>query len=203
MDQADVPSPIDLKNSSDAKEWERTAMDRPFRLEFFDQFSRELQKLSKHNMNVLELGSGPGFLADYLLKDIPDLQITLLDFSAAMHELALVRIGKNIERVKFVERNFKEEKWNVGLEKYDAVITNQAIHELRHKRYAQALHEQVRPLLKSNALYLVCDHYCGEGGLNNGQLYMTINESRESLVKAGFNVQEVFIKGGRILNCAT
>lgn len=31
----DVPSPIDLCNMQDAREWEKTAMDRPFRLDLY------------------------------------------------------------------------------------------------------------------------------------------------------------------------
>ena len=39
----DVPSPIDLRLMSDAREWEATAMvKRPWRTEFFDCFAAEI-----------------------------------------------------------------------------------------------------------------------------------------------------------------
>jgi len=203
MIQADVPSPVDLRKMSDAKEWESSAMQRPFRKEFFEAFTNELQQLNKASLHVLELGSGPGFLAQHLLSNIDGLTMTLLDFSPAMHELAQKRIGKNVEHIKFIERSFKETAWPDDLGKFDAVITNQAVHELRHKRYATTLHEQVRPLLIDGGIYLVCDHYCGEDGMKNDQLYMTIVESRECLIEAGYQVTEILVKGGRVLNRAT
>jgi predicted methyltransferase len=43
-------------------------------------------------------------------------------------------------------------------------MTNQAVHELRHKRHARELHRQVARLLTPGGSYLVCDHFCGPGG---------------------------------------
>lgn len=58
IEPPDVPSPIDLRDSRDAREWERTAQDRPGRIEIFAAFGRELLALGKADMRVLELGSG-------------------------------------------------------------------------------------------------------------------------------------------------
>ena len=176
MSQADVPSPIDLRQMDDAQAWEQAAMQRPFRIEFFDAFANELNKIVKPKLSVLELGSGPGFLASHLLSNLPHLQMTLLDSSLAMHELASQRLTNALDRVTFIERSFKEAEWTKGISEFDAVITNQAVHELRHKRYATTLHKQVRPLLKELGIYLVCDHYFGEGGMQNDQLYMSLDE---------------------------
>ena len=68
----DVPSPIDLRSMSDASEWERTATEkRPWRAEFFEEFADELKTLRPPCRRVLELGSGPGFLASQLLDAMP------------------------------------------------------------------------------------------------------------------------------------
>ena len=199
----DVPSPIDFRDKVDAKEWESTAMDRPFRLEFFDQFLLELKKLNKPTLNVLELGSGPGFLARHLLNRLPNFTLTLLDFSSAMHELAYDRLKDHLNRVTFIKKSFKDTHWANDLGQFDAVITNQAVHELRHKSYAQALHEQVKPLLNISGVYLVCDHYLEFGSQKNDQLYMNLEEHTNSLHNAGYKTHEVLVKGGRVLNRAT
>jgi hypothetical protein len=61
---SDVPSPIDLRQMSDASEWAATAMEkRPWRAEFFARFADELANMEPTAARVLELGSGPGFLA--------------------------------------------------------------------------------------------------------------------------------------------
>jgi ubiquinone/menaquinone biosynthesis C-methylase UbiE len=92
MMNSDVPSPIDLRLMSDASEWEATAMEkRPWRTEFFAKFADELANMEPAAAGVLELGSGPGFLASKVLSKVSGLHMTLLDFSEAMHALARQR----------------------------------------------------------------------------------------------------------------
>ncbi len=77
------------------------------------------------------------------------------------------------------------------------------MHELRHKRYATPLHTQVRQLLVAGGSYLVCDHFYGEGGMSNANLYMTVAEQRVALLVAGFTqVDQVLLKGGLVLHQA-
>ncbi len=224
----DVPTHIDFREMSDALAWESKAMQRPFREDFFAAFADELRKINKPSLKILELGSGPGFLANFLLTDslhtnslrtdslrtdslrtdslqtnMPGITLTLLDFSAAMHELARRRLHGRLDQVTFIEGSFKAPGWDAGLGKFDAVITNQAVHELRHKRYAAELHRQVKDLLNDSGVYLVCDHYYGEDGMQNDQLYMSQEEHRASLESAGYAVAEIMIKGGRALYRAT
>lgn len=203
MNPPDVPSPIDLKNMADALEWERTAMQRPFREEYFEAFYSQLRLLSKPNLKVLELGSGPGFLAHYILSRSQGIEYSLLDFSPAMHTLAQHRLEDvDTRNVQFIERNFKDLGWSKNLGKYDAILSNQAVHELRHKRYAGELFLQLHSLLKPTGILLFCDHYCGADGLSNDQLYMSLAEQCEALDTAGFEATEVLVKGGRALYCA-
>lgn len=201
----DVPSPIDLRLAQDAFEWEQSAMQkRPWRTEFFDHFASEVAEISPQARRVLELGSGPGFLAEHLLQSLSHIDLVLLDFSSAMHELAKARLGELVSRATFVESSFKEENWPVGLGAFDCVITNQAVHELRHKRHAASLHAQVRSILNPGGVYLVCDHFVGEGGMKNDSLYMSIVAQKEALQFAGFaSIRQVIAKGGLVLHHAT
>src|SRR5688500_15229823 len=99
MNEQDVPSPIDLRDPRDAREWERTAQERPGRAEIYQASGRELLALGKCDLTILELGSGPGFLAACLLDTLPAVRLTLLDFSAPMHILARARLGPCATRV--------------------------------------------------------------------------------------------------------
>jgi len=197
----DVPSPIDLRRMSDARPWAETALARrPVRPEFFDAFAREI---GRDGARILELGSGPGFLAEHLLRAWPGLDYTALDFSPAMHQLAAERLGERAARVRFVQRSFREAAWVDGLGPFDVVVTHQAVHELRHKDHATTLHAQVRPLLAAGGRYLVCDHHLGGEGLSNDQLYMTVDQQRDALLRAGFtDVEAVLVKGGLALHRA-
>jgi ubiquinone/menaquinone biosynthesis C-methylase UbiE len=203
--QPDVPSPIDLRLMSDASDWEATAMEkRPWRTEFFAKFADELSNMEPSAARVLELGSGPGFLASKVLSELSNVRMTLLDFSESMHALARQRLGAMIDRVEFLVRSFKDPEWVRGLDGFDAVITNQAVHELRHKRYAEELHRQVAMVLRPGGTYLVCDHYSGPGGMTNDQLYMTAAEQKSAIESAGYTlVLPVLLKEGMVLHRAT
>lgn len=200
----DVPSPIDLRAPEDAQAWEATAMSkRPYRTEVFAHFASAIASCTKPIQRVLELGSGPGFLAEHLLRALPATSYIALDFSAAMHELAAKRLSAFSPRVRFVERNFRESGWVAGLSQFDCVVTLQAVHELRHKRHACALHAQVSKVLAPAGLYLVCDHFLGVGGMCNDQLYMSIDEQRAALAKAGFfEIECLVVKGSLVLHSA-
>lgn len=187
----DVPSPIDLQTIEDAREWERTALTvRPWRTEFFDRFAFEISTHKPRVTRVLELGSGPGFLAEHLLIRMPELSYVALDFSGAMHELARARLAPRLGNVEFVERSFKADGWSDGLGEFDCVVTNQAVHELRHKRYAEALHAEVFKALSPGGLYLMCDHFVGDGAMSNTELYMAKDEHRSVLQACGFSALE-------------
>lgn len=204
MPTPDIPSPIDLRQMSDARTWADEAMaKRPWRVEFFAEFAKALA--AGHAQHpVLELGSGPGFLAKFLLDALPELQYTALDFSPAMHELAAERLGEAAARVRFIERSFRDADWAEGLGPFGFVVTHQAVHELRHKRHARGLHEQVRELLAPGGRYLVCDHFAGDGGMANDQLYMSVEEQRVALKDAGFaRVEPVLLKQGLVLYAAS
>jgi ubiquinone/menaquinone biosynthesis C-methylase UbiE len=208
LDTADVPSPIDLRLRQDAQAWADVAMaKRPWRVAFFEAFAREIEALNLPQARVLELGSGPGFLAEHLLDRLPTAHYTALDFSVAMHELAQQRLERftavDASRIRFVERSFKAPGWADGLGTYDVVVTLQAVHELRHKKHAVGLHEQVQRVLRPHGQYLVCDHWAGDGGMSNRQLYMSIYEQQASLLAAGFTqVKALLAQGGLVLHRA-
>jgi ubiquinone/menaquinone biosynthesis C-methylase UbiE len=105
---------------------------RPAGHNVFDRIVQQLRDLRSRPRSVLELGSGPGFLADRIAVSLSTLAYTALDCSAAMHALARERLGANAERVCFVEGDFKQPHWTHGLTTFDAVVTMQAVHELRH-----------------------------------------------------------------------
>jgi SAM-dependent methyltransferase len=201
----DVVSLIDLRTMVDAREWAATAMEkRPWREDFFQCFVTQLHGFQLVRPSVLELGSGPGFLAKRILESVPGVRYTMLDFSPAMHELARERLGSLARAVRQVQVDFKRDGWAVGLGSFDAVVTIQAVHEVRHKKHVVRLHEAVRSLLNENGRYFVCDHYIGQDGMTNGALYMTIEEQRNALQLAGFTVVTVLMqKGGLVLHSAS
>lgn len=197
----DIPSPIDLRTLRDALAWEASALQkRPWRAEFFARFQQAIADRPTGARRILELGSGPGFLAERLLPAFPEAAYVALDFSPAMHQLAARRLAPWLSRVTFVERSFRDAAWSRDLGVFNWVVTHQAVHELRHKRYAAGLHAQARALLAEGGCYLVCDHFAGEGGMADGNLYMSVQEQRAALHTAGFeSVNLLLEQGGLVL----
>ncbi|MDP9335261.1 MAG: class I SAM-dependent methyltransferase [Actinomycetota bacterium] len=199
----DVPSPIEFREMTDAREWEASAEQRPGRSEILDRITHEAAQLTRPGDRILELGSGPGFLAQRLLQRLPDVHYTALDFSPAMHELARARLEPWAARVTFLERSFKSDVWPEGLEPFRLVVTNQAVHELRHKRHALGLHRQVLGVLAPDGSYLLSDHFNDPGGLENTELYMKRDDQITALHHAGFaSVDRLAVAGSLVLHLA-
>ena len=168
-DSPDVPSPIDLRVMADAREWARSAMvKRPWRTDFFNKIA---DQLPPGPLRVLEIGSGPGFLAEVLLERNPNIEYVALDFSTAMHDLARDGLAERADRVRFVVADFTQNTWARGLAAFEAIVTVQAVHELRHKRRAPDLYGVIRDLLRARGQLLMCDHFVGEGGMSDGDLF--------------------------------
>jgi SAM-dependent MidA family methyltransferase len=200
----DVPSAIDLRTEKDAREWAASAMSkRPWRAVFFRRFVEELRAIDVRPLQILELGSGPSFLARCILDAIPSAQYAMLDFSPAMHRLARERLAPHIGRTRQLLADFKDDGWTVGLGEFDAIITHQAVHELRHKKHATTLHWSARTLLRPRGVYLVSDHYVGSDGMSNASLYMNMDEQRAALEAAGFlSVERLLEMKGLVLHRA-
>ncbi len=197
----DVPSPIDFNRMEDAVQWMKEAnVKRPFRYDFFQAIETVIRNKNAPENKVLELGAGPGFLAEYLLSKLPDVTLDLFDFSPAMHELSSQRLVPWKNKCRWLEGDFKQRGWNNHVAEYDFVVTIQSVHELRHKRHATELHKSVLRLLSTNGIYLMCDHYVGEEGMSDQELFMTPGEHIDSLAEAGFGSVEMMLrKSGLIL----
>ena len=196
MNIKEVQSPIDLRNKTDAELWEKEAsIKRPWRSDFFNFY---VQYIKKNKVkSILELGSGAGNLSFQILNQCSDVCYTPLDLSKAMHDLARSKLSiKQLKRVNYFVRDFKEAYWHHDLGVFDVIIIHQALHELRHKDYAQKFHSNVKHLMKSEekfnakAMYFVCDHLYAADAMQNDQLYMTKHEHIFALEQAGFiNIQ--------------
>ena len=184
-DDADVPSTIDLRLPADAHVWAREAEGkRPHREQLRALFAANLGGATR----VLELGSGPGFLAEHLLRMCPITSYTLFDFSRPMLELSRERIGAH-PAATFVLGDFKQPGWTAPLTlPYDAIVAMQSIHEIRHKRHLPALYREVHTLLRAGGSFLVCDHLP-----MNDKLYATEAEQHAALRGAGFTPTTIAI----------
>ena len=185
--QLDVPYTEDLQSPEGAKKWADNAeRRRPVRAQIRQAIGERLEMLAPGS-RVLELGSGPGFLAEHVLSRCPQLaSYTLFDFSEPMLEMSRARLGR-FPAARFVAGDFRAEDWThhvAGI--YDAVVTMQAVHEVRHKRHVSRLYRQIRGLLAPGGLFLVCDRTPEDDSPRSMALFMTAQEQVMTLNEAGF-----------------
>jgi predicted methyltransferase len=82
--------------------------------------------------------------------------------------------------------DFRQADWPTLVQPpYDAVVSMQAVHELRHKRHAAVLYAQVLPLLRPGGLLVVCDHMPKDDPRTIA-LHATDVEQHGALAAAGF-----------------
>lgn len=197
-DEEDLPYGENFHDEAEAAAWaDAAARKRPWRPMIFDQFATAIAASMLAAPRVLELGSGPGFLAEHVLDRCRSVsRYTLLDFSEPMLAQSRRRLGRHAERTRFVQADFRSDAWPAAAGgPFDFVISLQAIHELRHKRHAPRLYAQVRPLSPAATL-IVCDHLPDSAPTPRHRLlYMTTGEYLAVLADAGFQDAEVVWSG--------
>ncbi len=205
MSEQDVPSPIDFHEMAQAREWEaQTIAKRPWRLQFFAAFFAALNDRFDGAFSVLELGSGPGHLAEQILRNSKVTRYAALDFSQSMHHLARARLAAFPDKVNFIERDFRSPDWTAGLTNFNAIVTMQAAHELRHKRRLPTFLSQVRTCLLPGGLFLYCDHYAESASAERQDLFLSRAEQPLALREASFiEIRTLLDLGGMALLSAT
>lgn len=198
-DDDDLPYGENFHDPAEAAAWADAALrKRPWRTMLFERFAALIGPSEASVAHVLELGSGPGFLAEHILEHCPGVaRYTLLDFARPMLDSSASRLARHAARTHFVQADFKREGWWDAVSRpIDAVVSLQAVHELRHKRHAPRLYAQLRSLLTPGALFIVCDHLPeGAHTPRHRRLYLTEAENHAALLGAGFARVETVYTG--------
>ncbi len=101
------------------------------RLRLFDLVSEEIEKLSKRDAHVVELGVGPGYMARHILQRNVNVSYEALDFSIEFLEIARETIGDLAHRVLFTNADLMDQCWPDKLSgKPDAIVSTWALHDL-------------------------------------------------------------------------
>ena len=199
----DVPIRVDHRDPDTARAWlEDTRRRKPFRRNFRAAFCAALSPL--RHARILELGSGPGELAREILLHCDVASYTALDWSQAMHDIAAEHLGDLAHRVSFVVHDFREPTWPANLGTFDAIVTQQAVHETRHRRHILPLFQRARTLLVPGGLLLYCDGYLVDPQSPLAALSLERADQPRVLERAGFvDVRLLHDEGNLALYSAT
>jgi SAM-dependent methyltransferase len=171
-----------------ALRWHDTADQRyPARGAFWDLFVSELDGAFTRPPRVLELGAGPGFLAERILSRVPVETYALVDISPAMHSLARARLAAHASRTRFLTADYGAADWTDGLDTYDVLVSLQAIHEVRRKERVAGVYRAVRNHLAPGAVALICDRCLTPEHPGDEVLHMTATEHELALRDGGFS----------------
>jgi ubiquinone/menaquinone biosynthesis C-methylase UbiE len=192
----EVPSDHDFFDPAYVRHWtESISRYRPERKRLLEVFAAEAARINKGALSVFELGCGPGFLAEALLKNCEVARYTLLDFSPQMLELSRSRLKKFHDQTVFIQADFKKANWTAGIDAgFDLIVSLQAVHELRHASRIPKLYAQLHGLLVPGGTILICDHVNSSSRSAHREAhFMTVEEHLSTFKKVGFiNAREIF-----------
>lgn len=199
--RGEVPTEHRWHDDSYVAEWAASANDPPHRAAIFDAFVGELDALARSvegGLKVFELGSGPGYLAEQLCSRVEVAQYTAVDYSAHMQSIAGNRLAFLSSSVELVQVDYCEPGWEhlIG-DSFDAAVSLQAVHELRHAERIPALYRSTLTRLRPGGVVLVADLVNVPGEEPEGHL-LTVGEHLQALSDAGLVEARCVLDLGRV-----
>jgi SAM-dependent methyltransferase len=198
----DEPTDHRWNSAEYVAEWAATANDAPHRTAMFDAFVGELDALAAATpgggLRILELGSGPGYLAEQICSRVPVARYTGLDVSAPMHAIAAARLSQWKALVDLIEVDYRVPGWeHVITGGHDAMVTLQAVHELRRAYLIPGLYRSALTRLRPGGVAIVADivNVVGEEPKPH---QLTTEEHLRALAEAGFLHGRCVIDLGRV-----
>lgn len=170
------------------RNWAETKSPTPERMQLFNDIASIIKQNYTTNFTILEIGSGPGFLVEFMLNQFENITYYGLDFSAEMIQIAKERLGKNADNCKFIQADLTQTDWKKNIPTPpNVIITTWTLHDLFNKENIKNVYKNVFDLLSKNGHFLNGDfikpnetQHEYEGGR------ITINEHFELFKSVGF-----------------
>ena len=130
----------------------------PVRESVFHHILAQLVLRDDESPHIIELASGPGILAEFLLERLPNATYEGMDYSEPMLTLARERTDRFGERVHLHQVDLRESDWpSAALRKPQAVISIQAMHDVGGEEEHEAIYTAAYQLLAPQGLFLNAD----------------------------------------------
>lgn len=106
--------------------------------------------------NILDIGAGTGLFTSFMLEKYPKANVTLIDISEKMLEVANSRF-KNNTNVKYIVDDYTKHKFE---DTFDIVISSLSIHHLMDVD-KKDLYYKIFSIMKENSLFINADQVLG------------------------------------------
>lgn len=135
--------------------WAERFVPTPERLELFNIILAELKSRLSPDSCVVELGIGPGYLAEHLLRLMPQIQYHGVDFSSPMLDLARQRLRPYSTRVTYVQADLIKESWWTGIPApVDAIVSTWSLHDLGSPENIEVVYKDCAQVLQDGGVLL-------------------------------------------------
>lgn len=107
----------------------------PPRIDLFKTIVSQISNYrGKEEIHILELGIGPGYLAEFLFENLDNFTYEGLDFSEAMLSISKNRLRNFESKIVFIQADLTNGIWNSKISKKpDFIISTWALHDLFSK----------------------------------------------------------------------
>jgi SAM-dependent methyltransferase len=196
----ELPGSIDFGDATQVHSWiTQTVQQRVWRPRFFAAIAAALHGSFDRAIDVVEFGSGTGYLAKEILGNCRIASYTAIDVSPAIHDAAREHLGEAARAVRFVVKNSRDEDWADEIATVDAVVTMPAASNDRLRSGRDKFFRRIREILRPEGLLLYCDHQNRDLSREPG-MAVTRDELPGALRAAGFRRSDELLElGGMIL----
>lgn len=149
----------DLRTTDDVEIWAAGLSERwPQRAEVIQHIQEHLSLLPFPQLQVVELCTGPGLLAETLLSQMPQLSYIGFDSSELLLKVAQERLKPFGGRVRLIWADLNKDDWLVQLPgQIQAIISMQSLHDLGGEAQVNRVYRVAKSLLTPGGLFLNAD----------------------------------------------
>jgi hypothetical protein len=130
----------------------------PQREEVMAHIARQIEALPFPQPQVVELATGPGLLAEFLLAKLPQISYTGLDFSELLLTVAQERLEPFKGRSRLIRVDLNRDEWLAQVSNNNqAIISMQSLHDLGGEPEVDRIYGLAQTLLVPGGLFLNAD----------------------------------------------
>jgi SAM-dependent methyltransferase len=135
--------------------WADRFVPTPERLRLFDVILSELKLRIPPNGCVVELGIGPGYLANHLLRAMPEIQYFGVDFSSPMLDIARQRLSPHSARVACIQADLVTDNWWTDIPTpVSAFVSTWALHDLGSQENVEVVYKSCANILQDGGILI-------------------------------------------------